>query len=234
MPRILPQRGKDSRGHAERLCGTQRPLVLRGKMPQKRVTSFSMRLILIFFCYLLLPAVTFSQASDFITVKKKNNRTMKSYFPGSPITCQTVYGNYFNGYVEAVRNDSVFIKQYDIRPVPGIYGAVKMDTLTSYINGVHYKDIRAMIFEKRRSFGFLRNGTILIIGGLGYAGLNVVNGKYLGEPIMKGGNLKRLGIAFGVAGTGFLMKYLNNRSEHNERKYRVEYIKMTTPKPRGA
>jgi hypothetical protein len=182
----------------------------------------------------MIPAISIAQASDFIAVKKRNNRTMRSYFPGTPIICQTIYGNYFDGYVTAVRNDSVFIKQYDIRPVPGMYGIARMDTVTSYITGLHYKDIRILNFQRRQSFGLFRNGTILIIGGLGYAGLNMVNGKYLNEPVLKGGNLRKLGIAAGVAGAGFILKYLNKRSQHNEKKYRVEYIRMTVPKQRGA
>lgn len=181
-----------------------------------------------------LPAITIAQASDFISVKKRNNRTVRSYFPGTPIVFQTVNGNYFNGYVEAVRNDSVFIKQYDIRSVPTPWGVSKQDTVGVYISGIHYKDMRMMVYEKRRSFGFIRSGTIFIIGGLGYAGLNLINGQYLNEPTGSKDNVKKLGIAFGVAGAGFLLKYLNNRSQRNHKKYRIEYIRMNTPDPKGA
>ena len=182
----------------------------------------------------LLPVFTVAQVSDFITVKKRNNRTVRSYFPGAPIVCQTAYGHYLDGYVEAVRNDSVFIKQYDVRAIPNMWGVSKIDTVASYVTGIHYKEIRMMIYERRRSFGFLRSGTIFIIGGLGYAGLNLINGQYLGEPNGNKENLKKLGIAAGVAGGGFLLKYLNNRSQRNHKKYRVEYIRMNTPKPKGA
>jgi hypothetical protein len=184
-------------------------------------------------CYFVAPAFAIAQVSDFITVKKRNNRTVRSYFPGSPIVCQTVYGNYFNGYVQAVRNDSVFIKQYEIRSIPNQWGVRTVDTVGSYLSGIHYQDIRMMVYEKRRSFGFIRSGTIFIIGGLGYAGLNLINGKYLGEPNGNKDNLRKLGIAFGVAGGGFLLKYLSNRSQH-PKKYRVEYIRMAIPKTRGA
>jgi hypothetical protein len=189
---------------------------------------------LMLLCSLVLPVFTVAQVSDFITVKKRNNRTVRSYFPGAPIVCQTAYGQYLNGYVEAVRNDSVFVKQYDIRSVPNMWGVSKIDTVGSYITGIHYKEIRMMIYERRRSFGFVRSGTIFIIGGLGYAGLNLINGQYLREPNGNKENLKKLGIAAGVAGSGFLLKYLNNRSQRNHKKYRVEYIRMTSPKSRSA
>ena len=183
--------------------------------------------------FIVLPSLVFSQASDFITVKKKNNRTMKSYFPGAPITCQTVYGNYFNGIVEAVRNDSVFIRQFEVVSIPTPWGVNKIDTAGSYVTGMHYKEIRLMVFEQRRSFGFFRTGTIFIIGGLGYAGLNLINGQYLNESITGNENMKKLGLAGGVAGAGFVMRFLNKRSQRDEKKYRVEYIRMTIPKPRG-
>ena len=190
--------------------------------------------VLIFFYIFLTPAITIAQASDFITVRKKNNRTVKSYFPGAPIACQTVFGHYFNGIVEAVRNDSVFIRQYDVLSIPTMWGVSKIDTLTSYLNGIHYKDIRVLELQQRKSFGFFRSGTIFIIGGLGYAGLNIINGGYLNESVAGKENRKKLGIALGVAGAGFIMKYLHNRSNRFERKYKVEYIRMTVPKRRGA
>jgi hypothetical protein len=185
-------------------------------------------------CYFLIPAICVAQVSDFITVKKRNNRTVKSYFPGSPIICETFYGNHFNGYVDAVRNDSVFIKQYDIRQVPTMWGVAKLDTIATYVTGVHYKHIRMMIFKERASLGFIRSGTIFIIGGLGYAALNIINAGYLRQSVKDKDNLEKLGIAGGVAGAGFLLKYLDNRSRRNHKKYKIEYIHMNTPKLRGA
>jgi hypothetical protein len=171
----------------------------------------------------------YSQASDFVVVKKRNNRTIRSYFPGSAISCQTVYGNYLNGIVDAVRNDSVFVKQYDIRSVPNMWGVAKIDTLGSYINGIHYKDIELFEMGNRESFGFIKNGTLFMIGGLGYAALNVINGKYLKESITGSKNRKSLGIALGVAGAGLIMNRIHSYNSRRGRKYRVEYIHMSGP-----
>lgn len=81
-----------------------------------------MRLLLLIVVMMVIPATSFSQVSDFITVKKRNNRTLKTYFPGSIIAFQTVYGNYLNGIIQAIRHDSVFVKEYDIRAVPNEWG----------------------------------------------------------------------------------------------------------------
>ena len=56
---------------------------------------------------------TFSQASDFITVKKRNNRTIKTFFPGVHISFETYDKRYANGLITAIRNDSVFVKEWE-------------------------------------------------------------------------------------------------------------------------
>jgi len=179
--------------------------------------------------FLIFSAPCFSQVSDFIKVKKRNNRTLKTFFPGSLISCQTVYGNYIGGIVSAVHNDSVFVKEFDIRSVPNQWGVSSVDTLGSYVVGIHYKDIQTIEFQKHESFGFVKNGSLLMIGGIGYAALNLVNGKYLKQPITDPENMKSLGISLGVAGVGFLLNRLNKMNNRNGKKYIVEYVCMTCP-----
>ncbi|MEO5996219.1 MAG: hypothetical protein ABIN89_05805 [Chitinophagaceae bacterium] len=188
-----------------------------------------MRIFLPVIVLLIFSSPCFSQVSDFIKVKKRNNRTLKTFFPGSLISCQTVYGNYIGGIVTAIHSDSVFVKEFDIRSVPNQWGVSSVDTLGSYIVGFHYKDIQTVEFQKRESFGFVKNGSMLMIGGIGYAALNLVNGKYLKQPITDRENLKSLGISLGVAGIGFLLNQLNKMNNRNGKKYIVEYVRMTGP-----
>jgi len=178
-------------------------------------------LLSFFFC-----SGAFSQATDFIVVKK-HNRTVKSYFPGLPIALQTESYTWVNGWITDIRHDSIFVKQYDIRQVPTIWGTLVLDTAGSYNVGVHYKEIKRIEFDEKGSgFGFITNGTIFMIGGVGYAVLNVVNGRYLHESITDSKNMTTLGIALGVAGGGFIL----NRIQHYKNKrwrYEIEYIRMT-------
>jgi hypothetical protein len=168
-----------------------------------------------------------AQVSDFITVKKRNNRTLKTFFPGSSISFETVYGNFISGIVESIRHDSLFVKMYDIRTVPTQFGVTRVDTFGSYNLGYHYKDIAKVDIGKKESFVFIKNGTIFMIGGLGYALLNVVNGKYLNESITSDENLNSLGIALGVAGAGFIMNRIYRHNQKNGRKYNIIYVRMT-------
>lgn len=190
-----------------------------------------MRFAVLIILLLILSSTAFSQASDFVTVKKRNNRTLASYFPGSLIACETVYKDYLSGIVKAVRNDSVFIQQYDIRAVPNQWGVASVDTLGSNVTGIHYKDIEHVVLQKRESFGFIKNGTIFIIGGVGYALLNLINGKYLKQSITGTRNLKSLRIALGVAGAGLLLNRVHAFKAHNYKRYRIEYIHMQGKAP---
>ncbi len=173
----------------------------------------------------------FAQASDFISVRKKNNRTVKTYFPGIVITFQTTFFRMVEGEIVQIKNDSVFVKEWDIRIVPTSLGVTVVDTAGSHVTGVHYKEIKVVYWDKRKKVHeLLTDGTLLMVGGAGYAGLNIVNGGIFGESVTGSENLKKLGIALGVAGTGFLLKKFTGKEAKFERKYRVHYIKMNEKK----
>lgn len=164
--------------------------------------------------------------SDYVKVKKRNNRTLKTFFTGSFISCKTVYGNYAGGVIQDIKNDSLFIKEYDVRSVPTQWGVSRTDTLGSYTIGLYYKDIQTVDINRREPFALFTNGTLLIVGGLGFAALNVINGKYLNEPITSRENLKSLGISLGAAGAGYLLNRLRKFNRENGRRYRIEYVHM--------
>jgi hypothetical protein len=183
------------------------------------------------FIVLFITGSGFSQASDFISIRKKNNRTVKTYFPGVMIKFQTTYFRMVEGQILKINNDSVFVKEWDIRVVPTSLGVTVVDTAGSFVTVVHYKEIKAVYWDKRKKIHeLLTDGTILMVGGTGYAALNIINGAILKEPITDSKNLRNLGIALGAAGTGFLLKKLNGKEGKFERKYRVHYIKMSEKK----
>lgn len=168
----------------------------------------------------------FSQSSDFITVKKRNNRTIKTFFPGVPISLVTYDKREASGLITAIRNDSIFIKEYDIRPMINGLGIPFTDTAAEYISGFHYKEITSIDVSDRMHLSQLTPGRILIIGGTGYALLNVINGAYLHESITSSKNLTSLGIAAGAVGTGFLTNYFLKKGK----RYRIEYVRMNDVK----
>ena len=186
-----------------------------------------MRSLFLLSIFIFCELAGFSQASDFISVRKKNGITVKSIFPGSIVSLRTVYANDINGVVEAVKNDSLFVKEYDVRSVPNQWGTFTVDTLGSTVIGFNYCDIETVVYKERRSFSFIKNGTILMVGGVGYVLLNVINGAYLKQSIVGKENRKSLVIALGVAGTGFLMNRLHAKSVN--KRYTIIYNCMTCP-----
>lgn len=109
-------------------------------------------------------------------------------------------------------------------------GVARVDTLGSYVIGVHYKDIDKLVIQTRQSFGYIKNGTLLMVGGLGYITLNLINGKYLKEPLTDPDNRKSIATALGVAGAGLLINRLRKYNNRNGKRYRVEYVRMNEGK----
>ena len=186
------------------------------------------------FRLLLLTALTLgcftasSQVSDFISVRKKNGRIIKSFFPGSPIIAETFYGSYLDGWVEAIKNDSVFIKIFDVRYYRAMHGGTITDTVRTYIIPIYHKEIKSIpVFEKRKKIP-AKISKLLLIGGAGYFLLNLANGAYLNQSVSDKKNLKSLGISLGSVGAGLLLNRLFKPNNFSEGKHRIVYVKMKT------
>ncbi|MDE3247418.1 MAG: hypothetical protein KGO82_02080 [Bacteroidota bacterium] len=174
----------------------------------------------------------FAQASDFISVKKKNNRTVKTYFPGLRIQFTTEYGREVNGIIESIHSDTVFVREWDTRLGGGYFGLPRIDTVGVYLTGYYYKEIKSVTVKDRSGSLALLPGRILMIGGTGYAVLNLINAGYLHESVGDSKNLRRLGIAGAAVVTGFVA----NKLLRIKSKLRIEYVHMDSPgspKPRS-
>jgi hypothetical protein len=182
-------------------------------------------------CILLIGVLVFSldvfsQASDFIVVKKRNNRTVKTFFPGLPISFETVDKRQASGMIEAIRHDSIFVKEWDIRPMLNSFGIPVVDTVAVYLSGFHYKEIGKVDVSDRMKLQALTPGRILIIGGSGYIFLNVINGAIQHQSVSSKKNMTSLGIAAGAVVAGVLTNYIVK----HKNKYHVEYVHMNEVK----
>jgi len=168
-----------------------------------------------------------AQVSDFISVRKKNGRTIKTFMVGSPIVFESRYGSYVDGWIQDIKNDTVFVKTYYTQTMVTPYGARSLDTIGSYVVGIHYKAIGSVkIFNRKRSF-VSKIDKLLVIGGVGYLLLNLANGAYLKEPVTNDSNLQSLGISLGAAGAGLLINRFTRRSSFSNKKYRIVYVRMS-------
>ena len=175
-----------------------------------------------------------AQPSDYIVLKKKNNRTLKTYFPGTFLSALTYTGFTLNGVIKEIKNDSVFIEQWEVRQVPTQFGVPALDTIV-YTIRMHYQEIRQYLYTTNRSGASRRRGggmiqQIMIIGGTGFIVLELVNTLYRGESLSDGNKLTVMAIAAGIAATGMLWKHLQSRGEKSVKKYKVIYVDMSAKK----
>lgn len=162
----------------------------------------------------------YSQQSDFISFRKKG-RTITTYFKGSPITFIHRNGSAVSGIIEKIYHDTLYIKQYDVRMFATPWGTRAPDTIGHYDLLFHYNEIAA-IPRPPKSFEFIRNGSLLMLGGGGYAFLHTFNGLIQKRKIYP----STLVITGGIAAAGFTLHKLRKYYYPIGRKYRMEYISM--------
>ncbi len=154
----------------------------------------------------LLPV--FAKAQSDVLVLQKNGQNIISYEPGRPIMLQTIYDQWFDGYVTALRNDSLFINNIPF----------------------HYKEIKALRRE-REKLNYVQDGTLLMIAGGGVVALNVINGLYrkdkAGQWFSTGGWIAAGALLAG----GFLLRKANRKIYPIGKKYQLHYLDLHKDNP---
>ncbi len=175
--------------------------------------------------------IVYSQQSDFIILKKKNNRTLRTYYPGAFISALTYSDFEINGFITAIRNDSIIVRQEELRLMAAKEGmGTEVDTLI-YTIGIPYDHIKQFNYQKNYSWGGRRGFVqvyvpkLMILGGLGFVVVEGVNTLYRKESFKDGNKLAALGIAAGVAAAGWLIETSKQRNKKVGKKYKVVYIK---------
>jgi hypothetical protein len=194
-----------------------------------------MRTCILSLLFLSISFESAAQASDFIVLRKKNNRTLKTYGPGSFISARTYSDFQINGFIKDIRNDSIIIQQQETKLMSTEFGQ-KVDTLR-YTYAIDYRQIKSFYFSKqydgimrRRGFTQVALPPILMIGGTGFILLEVVNSIYRKESLSDRKKLLSMGIAAGVAGTGILLQTLQSRKDKVGVRYKVFYVKNAATK----
>lgn len=171
---------------------------------------------------LLLFYFSKSQSSDLL-ILKKNDRTMKSFFPGTEIMFNTSSGNY-DGFITSIYHDSLFLIQYDIRQIPTSLGVYMLDTVARYRFAVNYKEITSFGKDRNKKFNWAGSGSVLIGGGalLALVGMGTwiftkPNTQYYASPYLVGG-------AALLAGIGYLISKSSGRQIVLGKKYSLVYI----------
>ena len=164
---------------------------------------------------------SFAQQGDFI-VLKKNQRTIKTLFSGSPVSFTTATGTY-TGRINKIERDSLFVVQYDIRKVFTNLGVYIIDTIASIQSAFYYKDV---ISINKQTSGFnwaasgeslLGGGVLLTTIGLGTWIFTKPGTQYHAPPQLVIGSAV-------LAGVGYLLITQNRQLIKFEKKYTLKYI----------
>jgi len=180
-----------------------------------------MRTLLIILCCFVSCACC-AQPSDFFMLKKKNN-TLRTYYAGSAIQFVTITGAYRDGVVDQIRNDTVFVREYQVREIPTTYGGIIRDTAGSFLYAYHWNQISA--FDKRQGgFNVAGSGYVLMGGAaLLTFGSGVV---YLTDREKFSSELLIGSLALG--GVGYLLSRVGSKGiVIGKRGYRIQYMDVT-------
>lgn len=183
--------------------------------------------ILLFICFFQLPIN--AQVPDFISVKKRSGITVRNFYAGGwPITFQGKDGRVYEGPIEKITNDSLWVTFYNVNRLQSIWNTIIYDTVAVYSVPFHYKEIDHIILPtiRKRKGHLAMLGLMMQYGGLGYDVVNVVNSIYLKDPFTSAHNLKNVGIATGVALAGTFLKRRYGDIRKKTNRYKIVYVNM--------
>lgn len=178
----------------------------------------------LFIIALFLCAPVLSQPSDFIVIKK-GGKAVKSFMSGNNISFHTPNGTY-SGLINAIRRDSLFLIQFDVRRVPTTIGTYILDTVATYRLGFNYSEITRIESHNRKGFdlpssgGSLLGGGILITAvGLGTWIFTKPGTQYYASPAL-------VISSAALAGIGYLLVRSNSNKYNIGKKYQLQYVKV--------
>ncbi|HVM87369.1 MAG TPA: hypothetical protein VMT76_04220 [Puia sp.] len=105
--------------------------------------------------FLFVLTLMHAHAQTSLLILSKGDNNIKTYSEGMDISVRTIYHQWFDGTITALRNDSIFINGFPF----------------------HYKEIEA-IKKTRGSLNYETDGALLMVAGGGVLLLGAVNGLY--------------------------------------------------------
>ncbi len=165
-----------------------------------------------------------TEGSD-ILILKKRNKTIVKYFSGQPIFFYTTEGMPVNAQIAEIRNDSLFLINYQLQRIQRADGGVFIDTTGKFKMQFSVKNIGSFPPFKVRGRNLLTDGTLFIFGGGGYLGLNLFNTIRDGDPPFGKENLPNVLTATGITAAGFLLKNIWPKRWYLGDKFRVQVLK---------
>lgn len=131
-------------------------------------------------------------------------------------------GQWLDGIIRSIRNDSILIEQIRLEQVANRFGFATIDTARFGLMKFHVSEIYGM--PKNDNAGIFTNGALLKVGSIGYILLNIANTLIHHEQLFSAVNATRLGVAGAVLLTGILLGLNHESYIRIGRKYRMETL----------
>jgi hypothetical protein len=153
----------------------------------------------------LVPVFCLAQTD--ILELKKNGSNVRTFTPGMYFVMETIYDQWFEGTITAIRHDSVFVNYFPF----------------------HYKEIKTIRFE-RSKLNYKADGVILMIAGAGVLLLGAVNGLYRGDPASQWYTPVSYITAGALLAGGYLMIRAQFKKYKIGKKYSLQYMEINPNK----
>lgn len=172
----------------------------------------------------LLFTLAASAQNDVLLFQKKG-KTKHTFFNGRYISLQTRQGNFADGIITRIQEDTIYLRHFDIQRSATDYGGIYFDTVFRYTTAIHYRDIGAL-FSMKDLTNRYRNSTILMMAGGGVMVLGAVNGLYRGDPPRDWYEPASYITAGALAGLGILMRRTTKFKTVIGKKYTLKILPL--------
>ncbi len=175
-------------------------------------------------CILLLTAFLFKTAisqSTFLYLKK-NNKTIQRFYNGSTIDFFTKDNQPVSGQIDSIKNDILYLTQFQTRLVQHAFGFTITDTIARYYVQFYLSDI-GYLPVKKKHFSYFKDGSFFKLAGGGYLALNILNGG-AGNGIFSSVNRKNLIIGVGLVATGLVLANLKRKFYPIGNTFKLVYV----------
>ncbi|MCU0375550.1 MAG: hypothetical protein MUF24_09590 [Chitinophagaceae bacterium] len=184
---------------------------------------------ILLFLLIIVAFAAKAQVPSGILLLKKGHRTLARFHQHQFISFQTTDGMPVAAQIERIANDSLFLIQYQVQRVQRADGAMYMDTTGKFRLQFSRANIGSFAPMRQRGRNLLTDGTLLMVGGGLYLGLNVVNTIRDGDALLGKDNSPNIIGALAVAGTGLLLKNLWRKRWVIGKTFRLQIIEPAAP-----
>jgi len=174
---------------------------------------------------IFLSSTSFAQQADFLILKKKNKK-IDTYFAGENIEFTAASGTHIDAFINAIKNDTLYLQEFVVGRLLTTYGAYILDTVGSYHYKYHYNQIKAIGKQERKNFNLSGSGAALLGGG---TVLTLASGVvYLVDREKFSAPLLIASAGLGIA--GYFMCKDRSHGMTIGKKYKLEYMDMPDKK----